>query len=125
MQSLAERGIQPKVVNDQIGRLTFTDDLAAATKHLLETDAPHGTYNITNSGESTSWADIAAKVYELVGHNRNEVTGISTEEYFADKEGVAHRPLQSTLNIDKIVNTGFTPRDWETALADYLDTNNS
>lgn len=125
MQNLAERGIQPKVVNDQIGRLTFTSDLAAATKHLLDTNAPHGTYNVTNDGDSASWADIAAEVYELSGHDRNEVTGIATEEYFADKEGIAPRPLQSTLNIDKIVNTGFTPRDWKTALGNYLDNNNS
>ena len=28
MASLAERGIDPSVVDDQIGRLTFTDDIA-------------------------------------------------------------------------------------------------
>jgi len=121
MQSLAERGVQPKVVNDQIGRLTFAEDLATATKHLLDTTAPYGTYNVTNDGESASWADIAAGVYELVGHDRNEVSGISTKEYFSGKEGVAHRPLQSTLNIDKIQKAGFSPRQWKEALKEYLN----
>lgn len=59
MKDLAEKGVKPSVVNDQIGRLTFTRDLAAGIKHLLETKAPHGTYNLTNEGESVSWADIA------------------------------------------------------------------
>ena len=121
MQSLADRGIQPSVVNDQIGRLTFTQDLAKATKHLLDTNAPHGTYNITNDGESASWADIAAEVYELVGHDRTKVTGISTAEYFAGKDNVAPRPLQSTLNIDKIQKAGFSPRQWKEALREYLN----
>jgi dTDP-4-dehydrorhamnose 3,5-epimerase len=35
MVSLAERGIDPKVVDDQTGRLTFTDDIAATAHHLL------------------------------------------------------------------------------------------
>jgi len=35
MKSLAEKGVKPSVVNDQIGRLTFTSDLADAIKNLL------------------------------------------------------------------------------------------
>jgi dTDP-4-dehydrorhamnose reductase/dTDP-4-dehydrorhamnose 3,5-epimerase len=122
MQSLAERGLQPQVVNDQVGRLTFTTDLADATKFLLQSQTLYGTYNLTNDGEPTSWADIAADVFELTGHNRNDVTGISTKEYFSGKEGVAPRPLQSTLNIDKIQKAGFSPREWREALKEYLNT---
>src|SRR5690606_19635848 len=44
MASLAERGIDPKVIDDQRGRLTFADDIAAGIHHLLETGATHGTY---------------------------------------------------------------------------------
>lgn len=121
MQSLADRGLEPRVVNDQIGRLTFTEDLAKATRHLLEHKSPYGTYNATNSGDPASWAEIAAEVYELCGHDRNEVTGISTEEYFKDKTDIAPRPLQSTLNIDKIQKAGFSPREWKEALRQYLD----
>ncbi len=51
MASLAERGIDPKVVDDQVGRLTFTDDIARGIRHLLERGAPYGTYNLTGGGE--------------------------------------------------------------------------
>jgi dTDP-4-dehydrorhamnose reductase len=60
MASLAARGIEPSVVNDQIGRLSFTADIAAGIRHLLESGAAYGTYNLTNDGEPQSWADIAA-----------------------------------------------------------------
>jgi dTDP-4-dehydrorhamnose reductase len=125
MASLAERGLQPQVVNDQIGRLTFTADLASAAIHLLSTRAPYGTYNLTNDGEPASWAKIAADVFELTGHDRNDVTGISTEKYFSGKESIAHRPLQSTLNIAKIKRTGFAPRDWTVALREYIENDKS
>lgn len=119
MKTLAEKGIQPAVVNDQIGRLTFTNDLATAIKHLVDTKATYGTYNFSNTGEPVSWATIAKKVYELAGHDPNEVTGVTTTEYYAGKEGIAPRPLQSTLDLTKIKATGFAPQDWQEALSVY------
>jgi len=50
------------------------------------------------------------------------VTGVTTADYYAGKTGIAPRPLQSTLNLDKIKATGFMPRDWQTALKEYLQT---
>jgi dTDP-4-dehydrorhamnose 3,5-epimerase len=120
MASLAVRGIAPSVVNDQIGRLTFTPDLAHAIKHLLAAQAPFGTYNLSNEGPSASWADIAARVYELTGHDPESVTGVTTEMYFAGKEGIAPRPLNSMLDLSKIEAAGFTPPSWENRLAEYL-----
>ena len=120
MASLAERGVKPSVVDDQVGRLTFTQDLAAGIKHLIDTRAPYGTYNISNDGQPASWAAIAKEVYEISGKSANDVTPVTTAEYYAGKEGIAPRPLQSTLNLDKIRGTGFVPRDWEIALNEYL-----
>lgn len=120
MKDLAAKGIKPSVVNDQIGRLTFASELARAIKHLVSTEAGYGTYNLTNDGESVSWADIAAKVYELTGHNPDDVTGVSTEQYYAGKENIAPRPLQSTLDLTKVKATGFTTEDWQAALVKYL-----
>lgn len=120
MASLAERGIKPSVVNDQIGRLTFTKDLAAAILHLVESKSPYGTYNLSNEGPASSWADIANQVYELTGHNPEDVTGVTTKEYFAGKEGIAPRPLWSMLDLSKIEATGFTPESWEVRLKEYL-----
>lgn len=121
MKSLAERDIKPSVVSDQIGRLTFTADLAAGIKHLVDTNAPYGTYNLSNDGEPVSWADIAKATYELSGKPADDVTPVTTAEYYAGKEGIAPRPLQSTLDLTKLKATGFTPRDWRIALQDYLE----
>lgn len=120
MESLAERNIKPSVVSDQIGRLTFTEDLASGIKHLLDTKAPFGTYNITNDGESVSWADITKEIYKQCDKSADDVTPVTTEEYYAGKEGIAPRPLKSTLDITKIKSTGFIPRDWKQSLRDYL-----
>lgn len=119
MASLAERGIAPSVVNDQIGRLTFTRDLAGCIRHLLDTSAPYGTYNISNDGEPQSWADIAADVFELLGADRSAVTGVTTADYFAGKPAAA-RPLNSSLDLAKIKATGFIPANAAARLKEYL-----
>jgi dTDP-4-dehydrorhamnose reductase len=121
MASLAERGIDPKVVDDQTGRLTFTGDLAAGIRHLLVTRPPDGTYNLTGSGTPTTWADIARTVYRLTGHDPARVTGVTTAEYFAGATNpVAPRPRNSVLNLDRLTATGFTPADSGASLAEYL-----
>ncbi|MEE9096552.1 bifunctional dTDP-4-dehydrorhamnose 3,5-epimerase family protein/NAD(P)-dependent oxidoreductase [Pseudarthrobacter phenanthrenivorans] len=110
MAALAGRGIKPSVVNDQIGRLSFTADIAAGIKHLLDTEAEYGTYNLSNDGEPLSWAAIAAQVYESCGASPDAITGVSTEEYFAGK-AAAPRPLNSVLDLSRIKSTGFSPVD--------------
>ena len=119
MASLAQRGISPSVVNDQIGRLSFTKDIAAGIKHLLDAKADYGVYNLSNEGKPQSWADIAADVFELSGSKRDAVTGVSTEEYFSGK-AAAPRPLSSTLSLAKIKSTGFEPASSSNRLAEYL-----
>ena len=120
MAGLADRGISPTVVDDQIGRPTFASDLAAGIAHLLETGAPFGTYNVTNGGDPASWADVAAAVFEARGRSGDDVRGVSTAEYFADKPRAAARPLNSGLDLSKVEGTGFRPRNWREALAEYL-----
>lgn len=119
MQSLAAKGVKPSVVADQIGRLTFTRDLAEAIIHLRNSGAPFGTYNVSNAGEPGSWADVARRVYERSGRSPQDITEVTTEEYFAGKT-VAPRPLNSVLDLTKLEATGFTPRDQWQALEDYL-----
>ena len=119
MASLAGRGIAPSVVNDQIGRLSFTEDIAAAIRHLMTADAPFGTYNLSNEGAPQSWADIAADVYELSGASRDAVSGVSTEDYFRGKS-VSPRPANSVLDLGKIEATGFVPATAAVRLQEYL-----
>ncbi|MET0886332.1 MAG: NAD(P)-dependent oxidoreductase, partial [Mycetocola sp.] len=121
MASLAERGINPKVVSDQTGRLTFTTDIATGIRHLLETRPAYGTYNLTGTGPITTWADIARQVFELTGHDPDRITGVSTAEYFsAAPAPVAPRPRNSTLDLTKTMNSGFAPTDARASLSTYL-----
>lgn len=121
MASLAERGIDPTVVDDQTGRLTFTGDIAAGIRHLLDTRPAYGTYNLTATGHPTTWADIAREVYRLTGHDPDRITGVSTEQYFAGAAGpIAPRPHNSTLDLEKIQGTGYAPGPSLDALAGYL-----
>jgi dTDP-4-dehydrorhamnose reductase len=120
MAGLADRGVSPTVVDDQVGRLTFTPDLAAGIAHLLRTQAPFGTYNLTNDGEPASWADVAAEVFLARGRSADDITRVSTADYFADKPQAAVRPLNSVLDLGKIAATGHHPADWRTALSAYL-----
>lgn len=119
MLGLGEKGIAPTVVDDQVGRLTFTSELVRAIDHLLTTKAPFGTYNITNDGQPASWAEITREIFDNAGYEL-EVTGTTTAEYFKDKEGIAPRPLNSTLNLSKIKRTGFKSRDWNNDLKNYI-----
>lgn len=121
MAGLAGRGVAPDVAADQIGRLTFTDDLARATTHLLSTGSPSGTYNVTSTGEPCSWADVARQVYTLTGADPALVSDTTTRAYAAGKAGpVAPRPARSVLDLTKIQATGFEPTDQTAALTAYL-----
>lgn len=121
MMSLAGRGVDPAVVNDQHGRLTFTSEIARAIRHLTETNAPYGTYNVTGSGPAMSWADVARRTFDLAGHDPSRVTDVTTAEYFADApKPVAPRPTNSVLDLAKIQSAGFQPQDAGETLADYV-----
>lgn len=120
MAAFAERGIKPLVVDDQVGRLSFTQDIALGIAHLLRVKPEFGVYNLTNSGPAASWFEIAQRVYELTGQHAEDVLGVSTEAYYAGKEGIAPRPYNSQLNLSKIEATGFEAPSWDQRLAEYL-----
>lgn len=120
MAALAERGVDPRVVGDQVGRLTFAEDLAGAAVHLLRRQAPFGIYHVTAAGPARSWADIARQVFRLSGHDPQRVTEVSTAEYTTAAGPLAPRPRNSMLDLAKITATGYHPRDGDASLAQYL-----
>lgn len=123
MIALAGKDVSPTVVSDQVGRLTFTPTLVEAISHLLSTEAPYGTYNVSNDGEPASWAEITWVIFKELGRDDLTVTDTTTKEYFKSKEGVAPRPLQSSLNLGKIKSVGFKPNDWRGELKKYVQEN--
>lgn len=109
------------VVDDQLGRLTFTDQMALGIFHLLDSAAPWGTYDLTGSGRVASWHDIAAKVFQLRNGNGDAVAPVSTADYYASAAGpIAPRPVHSALDLTKLQEAGFSPRDWEDELTEYV-----
>ena len=118
MRRLAAQGVSPAVVDDQVGRLTFVDELVRATTHLLDTDAAFGAYHLSNTGDPMSWAQVAQHVFRLSGRDPGDVRPVSTQEYAAGRP-LAPRPGNSLLSTAKIQATGFTPGAALAALTDY------
>lgn len=121
MKKLADVRIDPKVVDDQFGRLTFTSELARAVRHIIVKSVDSGTYNLSNSGKVRSWAEIAALTFEMSGHDASRVKPVTTTEYMKDKEHFAPRPKNSDLNLTKMQLTGFESRDYELLMQEYID----
>ena len=122
MASLAAKGVDPRVVDDQRGRLTFAAEIARLIRHLLEMRPSYGVYNLSSSGDSTTWADIARSVFELTGHDPGRVTGVSTDDYFATASGpIAPRPRNSELDLARVLASGFEPREGHELLQRYLE----
>lgn len=124
MATLAANGVSPSVVSDQVGRLTFADELSRVTRHLIDSGADFGTYNVSNGGAAMSWAEIAREVFTRCGRSGDDVSETTTAEYAAgvlDKGGpFAPRPLRSAMSLTKIRATGFEPEDALVALDRYL-----
>lgn len=122
MQLLAESGACPKVVNDQYGRLTFTDELARAVARALDSSWEPGVYNLTNAGDVVSWHEVAREVFRLSERDPDDVTGVTTQEYYQGKPDIAPRPSSSELSLKKVEAAGYRPGNWRDALRDYMTT---
>jgi dTDP-4-dehydrorhamnose reductase len=99
-----------KVVNDQHGKPTFTDDLAVFIKDLCLSHVPSGIYHGVNE-EATTWFDFTKEIFDQAGI-ATPVLPCTTAEF----PRPAKRPEWSIL-----LNTKRPPlRPWREALRDYL-----
>ena len=109
---LAEQD-QLRVVNDQFGCPTFTEDLSCKLRELI--GRGYGIYHITNSG-ICSWYEFAVKIAEIKGIGK-EIVPVTTREFTRP----ANRPAYSALNNTMLRLEGITPlRHWQEALGEYL-----
>ncbi len=106
---------QTRVEQDQLGRLTYSCDLAAGVVHLLASAAPWGTYNLSGGGDVVSLSDVARRVYELSGADPSDVV-VAARGLRAG----ASAPASLALDLSKIETTGFTPEDSMERLAGYV-----
>jgi len=114
-----------KVVHDQLGRPTYTRDLAAAALELVGLARPRaaapGVYHFANAGE-VSWhgftLGIRAACERLEQALRvREILPVTTAEF----PRPAPRPAYSVLDTSRIERAlGRAPRPWQTALEHYL-----
>lgn len=116
MLNVGKKYPELRVVNDQIGRPTYTLDLARLLVDMIETEK-YGFYNATNEGGYISWYDFACEIFRQAGYG-TKVVPVTTEEYGVSK---AARPFNSRLATGKLAENGFVPLpEWQDALGRYL-----
>lgn len=108
------------VINDQFGIPTSVEDLSKALVDLSESNQ-YGSYNITNSGEYTSWYDYCKYIFSISQINTT-VNPISTEDYSVNKI-VANRPLNSRLDCSKFNDVFYTLPNWKNSVYKYIINN--
>ncbi|OIM38924.1 dTDP-4-dehydrorhamnose reductase [Oenococcus oeni] len=108
MQKLAKTHPKLTVVNDQVGRPTWTKTLAEFILYLIDHQATYGTYNLSNRG-TASWYDFAK---EILNNYSLEIKAVNSDQ-FPQK---AYRPRHSVLSLKKSQQTGFIIPTWQEAL---------
>lgn len=115
MLKLAESHPELKVVNDQRGCPTYTVDLAAVIRDVIET-TNYGTYHVSNSGEC-SWYEFAKTIFELSG-KKVKVEPVTTAEF----PRPAPRPKNSVFDHLMLRLNGFGELpNWQDALERFLN----
>ena len=116
MWERATGGLPTRVVNDQVGRPTYTRDLAVATWRLIE-QRTSGIVHATNGGTATTWFDFARAVFARAG-----AEALLTPCTTADYPTPARRPRYSVLSTTRLERllSGHLP-DWRDGLSRFLD----
>jgi dTDP-4-dehydrorhamnose reductase len=91
---LAESGTDLAFVDDQHGKPTCAQDLAACIYYLATARLP-GTFHVTNSGETT-WYEFVREILQAAGKSPDQVHPIKTSEL--DPPRPARRPENSVLD---------------------------
>ncbi len=105
---------QARVINDQRGRPTCADDLAAITADLMNSPF-RGTIHAANDGETT-WYEFACAIRDF-GASGAVVDPCPTSDYPTP----AARPQYSTLDLERVsALLDRRPRHWREALADVI-----
>lgn len=105
-----------RVVNDQIGTPTYTEDLARLLADMAESEK-YGYYHATNEGGYISWYDFCVEIYKQYGLDTT-VIPVTSEEYGLSK---ALRPSNSRLDKSKLSEAGFKRLPvWRDAVSRYI-----
>jgi dTDP-4-dehydrorhamnose reductase len=109
-----EQGRAVRVFVDRVVSPSYVVDVAAATRHLVESGARPGLYHCVNSGHA-SWRDVATEAARLLGvQPRLEPITLAQVQLRAP------RPRFCALSNRKLAEAGFAMPDWRDALARWL-----
>lgn len=111
MQNLAKSHDVLTVVDDQVGRPTWTRTLAEFITYLVDNKIAYGVYHCCNDGEC-SWYDFAS---EILKDKDVEVKPVTSDQFPQD----AFRPSYSVMHLAK--ETGFKFPQWQDALHEFLN----
>jgi dTDP-4-dehydrorhamnose reductase len=116
MLRIAAEGKSLRVVDDQKGCPTISNDLAQATLEALE-HSVSGLLHLTNQGVTT-WYELARAAVGLAGLNRDLIEPCATEDYPTP----ARRPAYSVLGSERIEEMGLSwLPPWESSLPSVVD----
>jgi dTDP-4-dehydrorhamnose reductase len=111
----AETRPELRVIADQRGSPTFTEDLAKALLWIIRSPL-YGTYHVTNAGAIT-WYEFARRALELAGMGHVKVVPITSGEW----PSPTRRPANSALRPYALeLQNVPLPRPWEEALAEFV-----
>jgi dTDP-4-dehydrorhamnose reductase len=120
----AMRGEPVKAVADKWSSPSYTADIGAALKVLMDPGAPGGIYHVCNSGICT-WLDWAAEAMAVAEQAGILAPGPKPEPLrLADISAmVARRPVHTSMTCRRIEELlGRPMRPWQQAVADYVQT---
>ncbi|MCV3322451.1 dTDP-4-dehydrorhamnose reductase [Pediococcus ethanolidurans] len=112
MLNLAKTHDVITVVDDQVGRPTWTRTLAEFMVYAVEHKVAYGTYNLSNDNQA-NWFQFAT---EILKNTKTEVKPVSSAEY----PQKAHRPEHSVMSLEKTKATGFKIPTWQEALKQMM-----
>ncbi len=109
-------GAEVPVFVDRTVSPSYTDDVARATRSIVERGLPTGLYHCVNHGAAT-WAEIAAEAARLLGAPLR-IRPMTLESAALR----ARRPRYCALSPAKLASAGVIMPPWQDALRRYLAT---
>ena len=108
------QGRDVKVFTDRIVSPSYSKDVAAATRHLVTSDAPAGLYHCVNDGHA-SWHDVAVEAARVLGVEARLVP--TTVDQMPLR---VPRPRYCALSTKKLAAAGFAMPTWQDGLRRWL-----
>lgn len=110
-----EQGRELRVFTDRVVSPSYVEDVARATRHLVETGAPPGIYHCVNAGWAT-WEEVAREAARLLG-----VAPRLVPVTMADMPLKAPRPRFCALATPRLEAAGFRMPAWQDGLRRWIE----